>query len=102
LLYIFLKDQRKMSRKSAEQIKKGTSYSAGALEMGLSVVIGMTIGYWLDEVLGTAPWMALLWMTCGAVAGFRSLWRLAKRMEREAEAEEEQKKGGSGDDELSG
>jgi F0F1-type ATP synthase assembly protein I len=91
-----------MSQKATDEIKKGTSYSAGALEMGLSVVIGMTIGYWLDEVLGTAPWMAIFWMTCGSVAGFRSLWRLAKRMEREAEAEEALKNGGSGDDELSG
>jgi ATP synthase protein I len=90
-----------MDQNSTEQIKKGTSYSAGALEMGLSVVIGMAIGYWLDEVLGTAPWMAIFWMTCGSVAGFRSLWRLAKRMEREAEADEAREKGEDGDDELS-
>jgi ATP synthase protein I len=90
-----------MDQKPTEQIKKGTSYSAGAAEMGLSVVIGMAIGYWLDELLGTAPWMALLWMSCGAIAGFRSLYRLAKRMEREAEADEAREKGEDGDDELS-
>ena len=102
MLSIFYEDHREMSQKSTEQIKKGTSYSAGALEMGLSVVIGMAIGYWLDELLGTAPWMALIWMTCGAIAGFRSLWRLAKRVEREAEANESQDTGKGGDDELSG
>lgn len=65
--------------------KKWTQYSATGLEFGLSVIIGLGIGYWLDTVFGTAPWLALFWLTCGVVAGVRSLYRLAKRLEREAE-----------------
>lgn len=87
-----------MSRKPVDEIKKNTNYSAGALEMGVSVVIGLGIGYWLDELLGTSPWMALFWLICGSIAGFRSLYRLTKRIEREAEAEEQAQKGGSTDD----
>jgi len=73
-------------------MKGWTNYSAGALEMGVSVVVGLLIGIFLDDIFGTAPWMALFWMAAGTAAGVRSLYRLAKRLE--AEAEEEAKDGG--------
>ena len=82
-----------MSEDSRESIRAWTRYSAAALEMGLSVVIGLGIGYWLDHVLGTAPWMALFWMACGTAAGIRSLYRLAKQLEREDEKESAGDKG---------
>ena len=84
-----------MAEKRPESIKTWTQYSAGALEMGISVVIGLGIGYWLDKQLGTAPWMALFWMTCGSIAGFRSLYRLAKKLE----AQDAEMDKGDGDDE---
>lgn len=77
-----------MSGKEKQSIRAWTGYSAGALEMGVSVVIGLAIGYWLDHLFDTAPWMALFWMAAGTAAGVRSLYRLAKRLEREAEEEE--------------
>ena len=84
-----------MAEKRHEQVKKWTNYSAAGLEMGLSVVIGLGIGYWLDTVFGTAPWQALFWLGTGTAAGIRSLYRTAKRLEREAEEEQ-----GSGDDDA--
>ena len=77
-----------MAEKRHQEIQKWTHYSAKGLEMGLSVVIGLSIGYWLDTIFGTAPWQALFWMTCGTAAGIRSLYRTAKRLEREAEEEQ--------------
>ncbi len=65
-----------------------TQFSAGALEVGLSVAVGAGIGYWLDSVFGTAPWLTLFWLLCGVAAGFRSLLRLMKRLER-AEGQKE-------------
>ena len=59
-----------------------TDYSAGTLEMGLSVAIGAGLGYWLDSVFHTAPWLTLFWLLCGVVAGFRSLIRVARRLEK--------------------
>jgi ATP synthase protein I len=60
-----------------------TQYSAGALELGVSVAVGAGIGYWLDQTLGTAPWMTLFWLLAGVMAGFRSLIRVVKRLEKE-------------------
>lgn len=62
-----------------------TEYSAGTLEMGASVAIGVGIGYALDRWLGTSPWLTLFWLVCGVIAGFRSLYRVAKRLERREE-----------------
>ncbi len=80
----------KMAEKPERDTKGWTNYSAGALEMGVSVVIGLALGAFIDSLLGTAPWMAVTWMCFGTIAGVRSLYRLAKRLEREAEEEENQ------------
>jgi len=62
-------------------------YSSIGLEMGLSMGVGAAIGYWLDKELGTEPWMLALWAFAGLVAGFRSLFRLAKKYMDESKNE---------------
>ena len=61
------------------------SASSVGLELGLSVVIGVLVGIWLDGRLGTAPWMMLLWLGFGLAAGFRGVLRAVRRADREAE-----------------
>ncbi|RLB06962.1 MAG: hypothetical protein DRG50_04210 [Deltaproteobacteria bacterium] len=51
--------------------------------MGLAVAVGVGIGYYLDKWLGTRPWFLIIFLFFGIVAGFRSLYRALKRMERE-------------------
>ena len=68
-------------------------YSALGFEMSLSVVIGLGIGYYLDKWLGTAPWLMILWLGFGFAAGVRSLFRAAKRSEKELERQEKDEKG---------
>ena len=65
--------------------RKVTEYSAGTLELGISVAIGIGIGYAMDRYFDTAPWLTLFWLICGVFAGFRSLFRVAKRLERQDE-----------------
>ena len=64
------------------------SASSVGLELGLSVVFGVLFGRWLDGKLGTTPWMMLLFLALGLVAGFRSVVRAVHRADRAAEAEE--------------
>ena len=78
-----------MKRADKETAKAAVSYSAGTVELGVSVVVGIAIGYALDRFFGTAPWLTLFWLVCGVIAGFRSLFRVAKRLEREAAAKEQ-------------
>ena len=67
-------------------------YSALGLEMALSVVIGMGIGYYLDRWLGTEPWLMIVWIGLGFAAGVRSLYRTAVRSGKDLEREEEERR----------
>ena len=64
-------------------IKQVASYSTLGLEMGLSVAVGAVIGYYIDKWLNTEPWFLLIFFLFGVVAGFRSLYRALKRLQKE-------------------
>jgi F0F1-type ATP synthase assembly protein I len=63
------------------------SASSVGLELGLSVVLCILLGMWLDDKLETRPWMMLLGIALGLAAGFRSLMRNVRRADRAAELE---------------
>ena len=66
-------------------IRQIASYSTLGLEMGLSVVVGAAIGYYLDKWLHTEPWFLIIFFLFGVVAGFRSLYRALKRLQKDLE-----------------
>ena len=66
---------------------KWVMYSSMGLELGLSVVVGFLIGSWLDGWLGTDPWLLLVFGTAGIVAGYRSIFRLVKRVRSDEQQE---------------
>ena len=47
------------------------------MQFGLSVLIGVAIGHYLDQWLGTTPWLLLLFIAIGFTAGIRNLMRLS-------------------------
>jgi ATP synthase protein I len=64
------------------KVKKAyTSFSVAAvgLEMGVSVAVGLAIGYFLDRELETAPYLTLLFLLFGVAAGFKALFRVARQ-----------------------
>jgi ATP synthase protein I len=68
-------------------------YSALGLELAISVILGLAIGYYLDKWLGTGPWMTVIWLGFGFAAGVRSLYRAALRSGKDLE-KDERKPGG--------
>jgi ATP synthase protein I len=66
-------------------------YSVIGIEMAGSVIVGGFIGYWLDYYLGTDPWMFIIWVICGLIAGFRSLYRISKQYLSENKENEDQR-----------
>ena len=58
------------------------------LEVGLSVVVGFLIGTWLDEWLETAPWFLLIFGIAGIIAGYRSMFRMVKRMQSDTKIDQ--------------
>ncbi len=51
------------------------------LEVGLSVVVGFLIGTWLDDLLDTEPWFLIIFGIAGIIAGYRSMFRMVKRVQ---------------------
>src|SRR4030065_2262607 len=67
-------------------------YSALWLELAVSVIIGLAVGYYLDKWLGTGPWMTVAWIGIGFAAGIRSLYRAALPSGKDLEKDEEDKR----------
>ena len=59
-------------------------YSSMGLELGLSVVVGFLIGSWLDKWLETEPYFLLIFGIAGIIAGYRSIFRLVKKVQRDS------------------
>jgi ATP synthase protein I len=49
----------------------------------IATVIGLVGGYYADRWLGTSPWLLLLGLVLGIVAGFVNLFRSVSRADRE-------------------
>jgi ATP synthase protein I len=63
------------------------SASTVGLELGVAVVMSLWFGMWLDRKAGTTPWLMLVFLVIGLVAGFRNLMRAVKRAEKAAHDE---------------
>jgi len=62
---------------------QGLSASSAGLELGIAVAIGALFGRWLDTECGTEPWLMLLFIVFGLIAGFRGLLRAIARAEKQ-------------------
>ena len=56
-----------------------TRVASVGIELALSTVIGLLGGRWLDGKLHSDPWLMLVGLVLGLVAGFRSLIRTARK-----------------------
>lgn len=65
------------------------NYSTVGIEFALSVIVGLFVGQWLDEKLGTGGWMTAAWLGFGTIAGARAVWRALERANKEAELAEQ-------------
>ncbi len=80
--------ERRLNAGVQQYWKSAGSYSTVGLEFALSVIVGLFIGQWLDEKLGTGGWLTAVWLGFGVAAGARAVWRALQRANREAEAAE--------------
>ncbi len=64
---------------SGKQLKAFARIGAVGIELALSTVIGLLAGQWLDAKLSTEPYLTLVGLLLGVIAGFRSLYRAARK-----------------------
>ena len=71
----------------AEMRGRGMAYGMRmAAELVASVMVGCVIGWGLDWVLGSRPWLFLLFFMLGFVAGILNVMRAYERMQRDFKA----------------
>jgi ATP synthase protein I len=59
--------------------------SAIGINLVVATFVGLAIGYILDRLLGTSPYLTIIFLILGIIAGFRELIRVAQRATKENE-----------------
>lgn len=49
------------------------------IHLVVATFVGLGIGYFLDKLLGTKPWLTLIFLFLGIFTGFRDIFRIVKR-----------------------
>ncbi len=68
-----------------EKKKQGGSFrgigdfASAGITMVVSTFVGFAIGIYLDKFFGTKPWLMLIFLVLGIVAGFKSLYMVVKK-----------------------
>lgn len=72
-----------MQKETKNYIKLLAIVSTMGISMVLALVIAIAIGYYLDKWFQTSPVFFLIFMVLGIVAGFRNIYVIMKRTEKD-------------------
>ena len=72
-----------MQEETRKYIKLLALVSTMGISMVLAIVIAIAIGYYLDKWFQTSPLFFLIFMILGIVAGFRNIYIIMKRAEKD-------------------
>jgi len=70
-----------MEKETKGLIRQLGKVSIIGIEMVVSTFVGLAIGLFLDGKFGTSPWLTLIFLLFGIIAGFRNIFREIKRIE---------------------
>jgi F0F1-type ATP synthase assembly protein I len=77
----------KEDKKSKINYRRLAELSSLGLMLPSSIAVGLFIGYQLDKLLGTRPWLFIIFFLLGATSGFLSLIRgLKKYLDKEKDS----------------
>ncbi len=72
-----------MKEETKKYLKQVGLASTLGFSVAFAIFIGVAIGYWLDSTLGTFPWLTLVFLVMGIIAGFRNYMRFMRKQQRE-------------------
>jgi ATP synthase protein I len=81
-----------MEEKDRKLIRMIGVLSTVGLTMVFATVVGLYIGLKLDEWLGTSPWLTVLFLLIGIIAGFRNLFVYAKKSQDDLDKQQKGEK----------
>ncbi|MDD4557211.1 MAG: AtpZ/AtpI family protein [Alphaproteobacteria bacterium] len=84
---------KQAGEKNTPSVPKKSSEISHSAKVGVRVItdllsaifIGGCMGYFLDDMLDTKPFMLIFLLLCGAAAGFLNIYRFLKQQEEERE-----------------
>jgi ATP synthase protein I len=82
-----------MEEKNRKFIRMLGVLSTVGITLVAATVIGYFIGFYLDRLFGTSPWLTILFLLFGIAAGFKNLFDQAKKIEK---LDEDSRKGNDG------
>ena len=69
-----------MKRETARYLRELAYFSSIGFQVALSIFIGLGIGVFLDRrVFHTEPWLTLIFLILGIIAGFRNIGLAIKK-----------------------
>jgi ATP synthase protein I len=68
-----------MKKETRTWMRELAYYSSVGLSLSFSIFIGLAIGVYLDRRFGTTPWLTLIFMGLGIVAGYRNIGLAIKK-----------------------
>jgi ATP synthase protein I len=77
---VALEKYSKFTKQDRKNIMRAVAYmSQIAVTMAACVLIGVLLGHFLDNRLGTGPWLVLVFSFLGSVAAFKAMFDIAKK-----------------------
>jgi len=70
--------------------RKLAALSSLGLMLPSSIAVGLFMGYFLDKLLGTEPWLLIILTLLGVASGFLSLFRGLKKFGVESDSEDKE------------
>lgn len=72
-----------MKREDRRWIRELAYFSTVGLSMALAIFIGLGVGVYLDrKVFDTTPWLTLIFLGIGIIAGFRNVAMAIKKIRK--------------------
>lgn len=76
----------------ARLYRDAAPYLALGVQLAATVVIMFYVGYWADDHFGTKPWLMLVGLTLGAIAGFYNFFKTVTELGKKESASGGQEK----------
>lgn len=68
-----------MQKETRRYIRELGYFSTIGLSVALAIFIGLAIGLWLDKKFGTEPWLMIIFLIFGIIAGYRNIGLAIKK-----------------------
>ncbi|SOB58427.1 conserved protein of unknown function [Pseudodesulfovibrio profundus] len=69
-------------------VQVGGTASTMGLHIVSAIIVGLTLGYFLDDYFGTKPYLIMIFFVLGVMAGFKMVWEDFRKLQRRQEGQQ--------------